>query len=276
MCAAWPDSGHVAAGRVTILGRMTRIFGLLTGPALAGVLLWSVPSLAQGADVMEDDDAAAQDDGANDDEEPADDDGGDDGGWDDEGTSGDSGPHFGLRLGYGIPMGDAINGAALSDSLAGQIPIWLDVGYQPSPSFMLGIYFSYGFGILASDVSDQCDQSNISCRISDIRLGLQAQYNFAPRKGTNPWLGVGVGYEWLSGKYDDAVTTYHGWELPMLQGGIDFGGDSGGSTIGPFVAFTMSTYSKYKVKQGSLADSGDIPETASHNWIFLGLRGVVN
>jgi len=260
---------------------MMRISALLTGSALAGVLLWAMPSFAQGADVMEDDDAANQDDSAkgddsgDDEDAPADDDS-DDGGWDDEDSSDGGGIHFGLRLGYGIPLGDAAAGAKLSDTVLGQIPIWVDLGWQFTPAFMVGAYFSYGFGILDGDLADACDASSISCSIADIRLGLQVQYGFAPKRGTNPWIGAGVGYEWMTTKLGDNSATVRGFELPMVQAGIDFGGDSRGSTIGPFVAFTMSTFDKAKVSMGSVSTSGDITDTASHNWIFLGLRGVLN
>jgi opacity protein-like surface antigen len=261
---------------------MMRISALLTGSALAGGLLWAVPSFAQGADVMEDDEAANQDDEAANqddsggDEEASSNDNSGDGGWEEGGSSGESGVHFGLRLGYGIPLGDIASGSKLSDGVVGQIPIWVDLGWQFTPSFMVGAYFSYGFGILASDIRDACDASNVSCSIADIRLGLQAQYGFAPHKGANPWIGAGVGYEWLTTKLGDNSTTVRGFELPMLQAGVDFGGDSGGSTIGPFVAFTMSTFDKAKVRLGSVSQSGDITSTASHSWIFLGIRGVVN
>jgi len=273
---------------------MTRIFGLLSGSLLVGSLFWSGPALAQGGgDVMEEE-PSSEDPGGSDVEDDDGGDDGDDGGWDTDSTGGgESGFHFGLRLAWGIPMGDVskattstttvggvtttttTGGGKLSDGATGQIPIWLDLGWQFTPSFMVGMYFSYGFVILDKDITDECDQTNSTCSANDIRLGLQAQLSFAPGKSVDPWLGAGVGYEWLSFVQEETTARSAGWELPMLQGGIDFGGDSGGSTVGPFVAFTMSKFTRYKYKQGSASESGDIENTATHNWIFLGVRGVV-
>lgn len=215
-----------------------------------------------------------------------------DGDWGSEGGgASESGLHFGLRLGYGFPLGKATGTASssggtggtttttgsgdLSDSVAGQIPIWVDLGWQFSPKLMAGAYFSYGFVLPSGDLADACDAARADCTLSDIRLGLQAQYNFAPGRGTDPWLGIGVGYEWFKIAVNDATFTFHGWELPMLQGGVDFGGDSGGSTIGPFVAFTFGRFTRGKVEFGSISESGDIDDVATHNWLFVGVRGVV-
>jgi hypothetical protein len=206
---------------------------------------------------------------------------------DDEGGAA-GGFHFGLRLAYGIPMGDVtgsqsttttsggatttvtLTGAKMSDLVTGQIPIWVDLGWQATRSFMVGGYFSYGFVILASDVRDGCNQAGQSCSAGDIRTGLQAQFSFNPGGSVDPWLGAGFGYEWLRLK-SNAVTTLRGWEIPMLEGGLDF--PAGTSYVGPFVAFSMCTYSK--ADSSASGSTVDLPNTASHQWLFLGVRGVV-
>lgn len=255
--------------------------------------LWSPSALAQAGDVMEDDSAPPEEESQAADQEESSDDSGD-GDWDGEGSGGggESGLHFGLRLAYGFPLGKATGasssstttggtttttsygGGKMSDSVAGQIPIWLDLGWQFSPAFMAGLYFSYGFVLPGGDLADACDEERASCTLSDIRLGLQAQLSLAPGRGTDPWLGAGIGYEWFSIDINDASATLRGPEL-MLQGGIDFGGDSGGSTIGPFLAFTFGQFSQQSYKFGSISDSGSVDKTAMHNWLFIGIRGVV-
>lgn len=233
---------------------------------VSGLVLLSGRAFAQEGDVIEEKDQEE--------EAPAQNDSNDDGGWssdEDVGSaSSDSGFHFGLRLGFGFPVGESTKGTKLGHGIIGQIPIWVDLGWQFNPHFMLGAYFSYGFVLLDSDSRDACDQRKVDCSASDMRLGIQAQYSFAPQRPVDPWLGIGLGYEWARSKAGTATSTLRGWEIPLLQGGIDFGGDSGGSSFGPFVAYTFGTFTRYSTEN----DSGDIPDTASHSWLFLGIRGV--
>lgn len=271
------------------LVRVGSSLGLASGLALAAPALW-----AQTGDVIEEDSAPPEEGAGESDEAASKDDSGD-GDWEEGGggSASGSGPHFGVRVAFGFPFGDATGassstsgaggtttttstgGGKMSDAVAGQIPIWLDLGWQFSPAFMLGAYFSYGFVLPSGDFADTCEATRAKCTLSDIRLGLQAQLSFAPGRGTDPWIGAGFGYEWFKLKVGDASFTFRGWEMLMLQGGIDFGGDSGGSTIGPFAAFTLGQFSRGDVKFGGIDESSDIDETAMHNWLFIGVRGVV-
>lgn len=198
----------------------------------------------------------------------------DDGGWSDDSYEDDEGGgpsaiHFGLRTGWGIPLGEAAGGEDLSDGVVGQIPIWLDLGWQATPKLMLGAYFSYGFVFVNDDLCP--DESE--CSASDVRLGAQVQFSFSPRKPVDFWLGAGAGYEWAHVKVDNGSSTSRGFEFLMLQLGVDFGGDDAGSTVfGPFAAYTFGTFDKFKQSNGT---SGDIEDTATHNWLFLGVRGVM-
>jgi hypothetical protein len=107
------------------------------------------------------------------------DDSSDDGGWsdedyEDEGGGGDSQIHFGLRTGWGIPLGKSDGGpdSDFSDGIIGQIPIWLDLGWQATPRFMVGMYFSYGFVLLEDDV---CPDGS-DCIVRDFWVG--AKFDF--------------------------------------------------------------------------------------------------
>lgn len=251
--------------------------------------LGSLPAAAQGSgDFIEDDSEPGQQQASDDQDQEGEDDAGD-GDWSDEGggASSGSGFHFGLRLGYGFALGKATKSSGsstsssasgdMADLVAGQIPIWVDLGWQFSPSFMLGAYFSYGFVLPKGDLADACDEARSGCTLSDIRLGLQGQLSFSPGRSTDPWIGAGVGYEWFTLNIGDATARAHGWEFLMLQAGLDFGGDSGGSTIGPFAAFTFGQFSQASFKYGSIDESGSIDsdQRAMHNWLFVGVRGVV-
>ena len=201
----------------------------------------------------------------------------------------DTGFDLGLRLGYGIPLGSLADAAItvagtnftvnseLNDVISGQVPIWIDAGYRFTPNFMAGIYFQYGFGFVPSN---GCP-NGWDCSAQDIRFGLQAQYRFMPRESFDPWLGVGFGYEWLDRSFSfqgvDGTFTVHGWEFLNLQGGVDFKvADSFG--IGPFLSFSLGEYSSYSADISGLgvagSGSGDIDNTALHEWLTLGVRGV--
>lgn len=181
---------------------------------------------------------------------------------------------LGLRLGYGIPMGDATKGNPLSDGTSGQIPIWLDVGYMVTRNIMVGAYGQYGIAFVKD-----CP-SGASCSGSDIRIGLQGQYHISPAEKIDPWLGVGIGYEIASLKAtaggQEASSTTKGMEYLNLQGGADFK-VSPAFGIGPFLSFSFGKYSSATIKIPGLPDqSGDISETAMHQWLTLGVRGAFN
>ncbi len=199
-----------------------------------------------------------------------------DGGWEGENEAAESsGIHFGLRLGFGLPLGDAVSGQKLNDSTVGQIPIWLDLGWQATPSLMVGGYFAYGFAILGGNLKDTCDSGNLRCKLGDMRAGAQVQLSFAPGRSVDPWLGLGLGYEWLHLSTRQGSETLHGFELPMLQGGLDF--PSVGQTyVGPFVALSLATFRKESVDQGGNSQSLDVPDKAMHEWLFVGVRGVLH
>jgi hypothetical protein len=198
----------------------------------------------------------------------------DDGGWSDDSYEEDEGGgasaiHFGLRTGWGIPLGESAGGQDFSDGIVGQIPIWLDLGWQATPKLMLGLYFSYGFVLLEDDI---CPDGS-DCSASDVRLGAQVQFSFSPRKPVDFWLGGGAGYEWASTTVDNTTASTRGFEFLMLQLGVDFGGDDSGSTVfGPFAAYTIGQFDKAKTANGQ---SFDVEDKGLHNWLFLGVRGVM-
>jgi hypothetical protein len=178
----------------------------------------------------------------------------------------ESGPSLGVRVGYGIPLGDAMAGVSLGDVVSGQIPLQLDAMWRLDRSWSLGVYFQYGFATLAGAFCP----AGATCSGQNLRLGAQAAYAFAGG-GTGPWIGAGLGAEWQRA----AVTTggvendlrLFGFEFLNLQAGWDFR-PSPGLSLGPFAAFTMGQY-------GTAASGGATQSlsTALHEWIQLGVRG---
>jgi hypothetical protein len=199
---------------------------------------------------------------------------------------------LGARLGYGIPMGEASEDADLSDRISGMVPLQLDLGYRVSPAFSIGGYVMYGVGFPGDDLSRICDAAedfpggSASCSARDVRLGVQAQYHFQPKKKLDPWLGAGFGYEWLTlgsdlsggGLREDSSTGVKGWEFINLQAGLDFK-VAPGLALGPFLSFSIAEYSSFSFScsgnacGGITSASGDIDNEASHQWLLLGVRG---
>lgn len=174
---------------------------------------------------------------------------------------------LGLRLGYGIPMGSLAEDADLSDQVSGMVPLWVDAGYMVTPNVMLGAYFQYGFGF----AGDACP-TGADCSVSDIRFGVQGQYHISPGQSTQPWVGLGVGYEIASSTAEagglELSTSVKGFEFLNLQGGADFK-VADAMVVGPFASFSLGQFSSVSIED----ESEDIEETAMHQWLVIGAKG---
>ena len=161
-------------------------------------------------------------------------------------ASADAKFELGLRTGYGVPFGKVYDGEGndsgddLSEGVAGQIPLWVDAGARIGGKLFVGGYAVYGLGILSDEFSNDCDDADqaadavggsVSCSASDVRLGAQVQYHFGEAGASiDPWVGGGLGYEWLSiseqievsGEDADLTLTLHGFEFLNVQFGLDF------------------------------------------------------
>lgn len=191
---------------------------------------------------------------------------------------------LGLRLGYGLPMGDAVKSqpgasGAMTDAISHMIPIWLDVGYMVTPNVMLGAYGQYAFVSLKDSVC----QGASSCSANDIRFGVQAQYQIMPGQPMNPWIGLGVGYEMLSLSasgdsiigHVDATEKFKGLEFANLQAGLDFLA-APGIGVGPFVSLSFGEYSSISETLNGQSQSSSSFDKAFHEWLTLGVRGAFN
>lgn len=189
----------------------------------------------------------------------------------------------GLRLGYGIPLGSLVENSDLSDGVGGQVPLILDVGYRVIPNLFVGLYAQYGFAWVGGDISDACDATNADCSAHDIRLGIEGHYHFQPREQLDPWIGLGIGYEWLGMSVEAGNTEVsfgaHGFEFINLQAGLDIRA-SDNFYVGPFLTLSIGQFSETTVDcdtgvcdNFSFGASGDIENKAMHQWLLLGVRG---
>jgi hypothetical protein len=197
----------------------------------------------------------------------------------------DQGINLSARLGFGTPAGDisddVVGGArvdpALHDLVRNKVPIWLELGYRFNPALWGGLYLE-----LAPAWTDRdfCLPGR-DCSASNVRFGFDMQLHFSPRAQIDPWLGIGVGLEFLSVEaYDPSINdiskfTWAGLELPLLEAGLDLA-ISPRATIGPYVAWSIGQYTRYGVESPGFADvSGSIHDHAIHTWFQIGVKGTL-
>jgi hypothetical protein len=212
--------------------------------------------------------------------------------------SGVRGFEVGLRVGYSIPLGSIdgdsaspynsvlptfFKGAASTEDgmgtlFSGRVPIWADVGYRINSHFLVGGFLEYGVVALSGAASQACG----GCPARDWTTGLEAQYHVLPEERFDPWVGLGVGYEWVnvgrSGPFNPTVSL-DGWQF-SLQSGVDYKPMTS-LGIGPFVALAFGAYAN---EQGTTWRDVNGPmafhtgpnfdhQTTVHEWLTLGLRG---
>lgn len=207
----------------------------------------------------------------------------------------------GLRIGVGIPLGNAGESVAspipgspaagterdLSDLTPVRVPVWLDVGYSLTGALTLGAYGQVGFGASGDACLQDCDWS-------DIRIGAQAELRLLPGAAVDPWLGIGLGYEWLSYRqllqgqvtnpatgaptdFQVRVTERFGGPELLLQGGIDFQVEDA-LRVGPYASATLAqyltdSYSCQPAVEGACPSGSSIDGASFHSWIGFGVRG---
>ena len=186
-----------------------------------------------------------------------------------------------VRAGVGIPIGNAAGettrapaGTSLADLVAWSVPLELELGARVGPAFVGG-YVTYAFGKAGSAL-----ESGTSRSASNVRFGFEVLWHLGLDGPVDPWLGLGVGYEWLTlsvgGSGGTITGSARGFEWVNLQLGIDF--PLGRSfRLGPFVRSRVAQYDTGSLgvinSQGAEASgTGDIQSKALHLWIDLGLR----
>lgn len=182
-----------------------------------------------------------------------------------------------LRTGAAIPLGSFADGEDLSGIFSVQVPLTVDIGGKIGHHVFLGGYLGVGIGG-TGDGAVFCRPSNVSCATASFRLGIEVQYHFLPARFANPWIGYGIGYESsaIGISRPDGTGSYAGagFELAHFMGGVDFrlGRVFG---IGPFVDLSLAEFIHERVDTpGDPVRDGSISNTALHEWLFIGVRGV--
>jgi hypothetical protein len=171
-----------------------------------------------------------------------------------------SGFAFGVRGAWAFPFGDVSSTARLQDQVFGQIPVWLEAGWRFNKNLYAGLYGQRGFGF-----SNNCPIGN-DCSTGGWRFGVEGIYTLLPDGTLQPWFGLGVGYELLGTTRGGEDLSYRGFELLILQAGLDWA-LSRQFSIGPFAS--VSLFGKYTT-QSANGVSNDV--SASHNWLQTGVK----
>jgi hypothetical protein len=199
-----------------------------------------------------------------------------------------------FRTGFGIPLGSyakvlelggfrQMRVNQLADDTYGAIPLWLDVGYRLTPHVTVGAYGM--FGVVLPKRADDNDllgggcPEGVDCSAYGARFGVQASYAFLPRGSANPWLGIGLGYEWITSHIQgeplgfriDSQTSYGGFELLQLQGGVDFRLTER-FAAGPYVSASALTYQSCSAELDGAEAPCEIARAAWHGWLVFGAR----
>ncbi|HET6437388.1 MAG TPA: hypothetical protein VFG59_04965 [Anaeromyxobacter sp.] len=203
------------------------------------------------------------------------------------------GPRYPARPGYGPrPFGPTLSawvgvggpGGRISDEGDGelgdvvhhQFPLGLGLSYRFNPFFRAGPFFEAA----PLSMADGACAPGDPCGGNDFRFGLDAQVHFAPYRHADPWLGLGIGYEWLNfdatGCLDSGCFAerfhYSGLLFPKLSFGVDFA-LSPMATLGPYLSYSGGQYSHVETTS---AGSQSINDQAFHGWLELGIRGNFN
>jgi len=195
-----------------------------------------------------------------------------------------TGVELAARSGYSLPLGEAQKGIMLSDIIAWQVPMELDLGYREGERLTVGLYFQYGLAGPAPRTDGACRLPDISCSAHALRGGIQVLWHLGPRKPMGGWLSLGIGAEQILFAFDSSAADVHytvhytGLEAISVQAGLDFRSRSGASA-GPFVGLLTGKYfdagSDCTGSGCSGYPGGSLDQTAYHNWFVLGVRGAL-
>ena len=179
-----------------------------------------------------------------------------------------SGLTLGARLSLALPAGTTAGtvGGGYDpqyDTVTFAFPLWLEAGYRFARHYVIGGYGVFGL----STVPNTCP----TAICYDLRFGVDAQYHGRGVK-TDPWVGVGFGYEILHAGSSNATMAWRGWELLSLQGGIDWH-VAKAFDLGPFMAVSFGEYTSLREISRGVDTSTSISNKALHEWLELGMRG---
>ncbi|HET7546081.1 MAG TPA: hypothetical protein VFK05_39705 [Polyangiaceae bacterium] len=190
---------------------------------------------------------------------------------------------IGGRVGYAMPIGSLSSSTKLNDVFTGTIPGVLDLWARIPGGFAIGGYFGLAAGIQGHAL-DSC----ANCSALDFRAGLQAAKHFKDTAILDPWVGIGIGWEWASvsqifhtqGVEFTSDSTYSAFPELSAHAGLDIGGET--VAFGPYVSISYAPFNKVKstlscsdircTNENIVTGSSDV-DGGGHGWFSFGVRG---
>lgn len=170
------------------------------------------------------------------------------------------------RAGFAAPWGASFEGSGpLADTVMGQIPLRVDLATRFSRHLYAGVFAHFGVLVPNSCVGD------MSCSGTSTRLGLMLEGHLFPSGRLDPWVGVGMGYEWLSMKRELSSTRLdllaRGIELLNAELGVDVRAMSN-LRIGPIGSVSFGRFTSIRLNGVTTNDFAVV----MHGWHMLALR----
>lgn len=199
---------------------------------------------------------------------------------------------LGVRSGYAVPIGAAVDGGPdLNETVAGEVPLWFEVGGRFNDRFFFGANGMYAFGTNAQSLDDRCAAleaanpgASLDCGSSGLRFGLELVYHLPATPLVDPYVGGGVGWEWLTLRAAASVgtssavvkDTLNGMQVAMTLAGVDFV-VAKLLRLGPFVALSNDVFfSNDESCEGDCTGfqygPSHIDNTTFHHWVFVGVH----
>src|SRR5262249_26815696 len=146
----------------------------------------------------------------------------------------------GVRSGAAVPVGNAYAASGpLGSTVAAMIPFRLDVGFRLSPRWTIGLQ-----GGAALVLPATCP-AGVRCSGTDLRMGATVTFDTLPYGRFDPWIGLGLGYEWLWLRHGDAADRFtfdaRGPEVVEMTLGFDFRPEPR-LRIGPVVSASVGRF----------------------------------
>jgi hypothetical protein len=185
----------------------------------------------------------------------------------------------GFRAGVGFPLGNLSSGKKLTDWVTLALPLTFELGARIFGKYEIAAMGQYAIGAVDSTTGSGCYTGNNACSASIGQIGVEFLYHPLGLAAVDPFIGVGVGYEWLvvratveGRNYDQALG---GFNWAILQGGVDLSLGKG-FRVGPYGLVSLGQYqsSNFTVPTPSGPQSGStsIANPAVHLWLSVGLR----
>lgn len=196
----------------------------------------------------------------------------------------------GLRASYSVPFGSSSEGTGIRDLVVGIIPVQLDLGYRWNEHLWFGGFGAAGIGVKGqacrddgqaptapTDGTEQVPTFGVKCDAPNkFRVGAEVIVHLLPStEDVAPWVGLGVGYEWLNisetlGRRT-FVQTFSGLEFVNVQAGVDLAAGTR-LRLGPFVQWSLGRYSTIAADASSNADPLPPPGQSVHHWVGAGVK----